>query len=168
MSGVVGLKDLKKLNQSIQKMGGTNLRKKYAEWLEILGVEFLEIVRGEIIARNKVDTQNLLSSFSKGSLNNIWILKEGGLSLEVGSNVSYASYLNDGYWECRPNQLKVYIPGIWRGDVFTYMPNADIGMILRRRWVEGSHYWESAIRIMEKMYPGRLDALMQQWVKQCF
>lgn len=168
MSRAVDLRDLKKFNQKVEQIAKTDLKKKYAEWLEGLGLDFLEIVRDEIIAGNNVNTQNLLSGFNRSSGSNIWIFNEGGLSLEVGSNVSYASYLNDGYWECRPNQLKVYIPGLWNGNVFTYMPNADSGMILRRKWIEGSHYWESAVRMMERMYPGRLDALIQQWVKQYF
>lgn len=41
-------------------------------------------------------------------------------------------------------------------------------MILRQQWVEGYHYWESAIKILEQMAPKFLEAKLQEWLDRYF
>lgn len=67
-------------------------------WLEECGQDFLEIVQSELISTQTIDTEKLLSSFEKGAEDNRWIVQSGGLSLEVGTQLDYASFLNDGHW----------------------------------------------------------------------
>ena len=43
----------------------------------------------------------LLNSFHKGSSGTVWELSDNGLTLEVGTNVEYASYANDAHWTCK-------------------------------------------------------------------
>ena len=41
-------------------------------------------------------------------------------------------------------------------------------MLLKQHWVEGSHYWESAIDIMYKMMPTLLYKKIQEWIDSYF
>lgn len=41
-------------------------------------------------------------------------------------------------------------------------------MVLKMKWVEGSHYWESSIRILEKLYPELLEKKLQSWLDEYF
>ncbi len=61
-----------------------------AIWLEASGFQFLEEVQNQIIALNVVDTRRLLNSFDKGGDGNVWRSSDGGLVLEIGTNVEYA------------------------------------------------------------------------------
>lgn len=138
------------------------------QWLEALGYEFLRIVEDEIIRRKVVDTRLLLNSFQKGAEGNVWTATDGGFSLEVGTNVNYAAFANDGHWTCKKGESGRWVPGVWQGDRFIYTPGAKTGMFLKQKWVEGSHYWESAIRILEKMLPDLLEAKFNGWLAQKF
>lgn len=138
-------------------------------FLEGLGNEFLRVLQDEIIRRKVMDTRQLLASFEKGSQGNIWELTDGDLTLEVGTNVEYASYVNDGHWT-NPKGVKYrFVPGYWQGDGwFVYDPSAKGGMVLKQHWVEGKHYWESALRILDKVLPDLLDAKLQDWMDSYF
>ena len=49
-----------------------------------------------------------------------------------------------------------------------YTPGEKTGMVLKMKWVEGSHYWESSIRILEKLYPELLEKKLQSWLDEYF
>ena len=53
-------------------------------------------------------------------------------------------------------------------DRFIYAPGEKTGMVLKMKWVEGSHYWESSIRILEKLYPELLEKKLQSWLDEYF
>ena len=115
-----------------------------------------------------MDTRLLLISFNKGGDGNLWEMSEGGLTLEIGTNVKYAAYVNDGHWTNPQGVETRFVPGVWQGDRFIYQPGAKTGMVLRQRWVEGKHYWESAVRIFEKMFPNVIEVKIQQWLDKYF
>ena len=111
---------------------------------EAIGYEFLRIVEDEIIRRNVVDTRLLLHSFTKGDSNNIWTLTdEGGkITLEVGTNLEYASYVNDGHCnqiKCRNSRnhppydfsLHLYLPSELPHLLHGARPPASDSFILR-------------------------------------
>jgi hypothetical protein len=158
---VTALRDFAK---KLEQAGAGDMKKEFEIWLDGIGNEFLRIVTDEIISREAVDTRLLLSSFTKGGNGNIWVMNEGGLTLEVGTNVEYAKYANDGHRQT-PGR---FIPGSWNGDRFVYTPGAKTGMVLKASWVEGKHYWEAAIRIIEKMMPTLVEAKFNQWLSQYF
>lgn len=139
-------------------------RKELELFLEGLGNEFLRLVEDEIIRKKVLDTRLLLASFHKGNDANVWELTDGGLTLEVGSSLEYAKWVNDGHKQ-RPGR---FIPGYWNGDRFIYDRNADGGMVLKMDWVEGKHYFDSALRTLEKMYPALLDKKLQEWLDNYF
>lgn len=152
----------------LKQAASGDFKKEITLFLEGMGTEFLRIVEDEIIRREVMDTRLLLASFQQGNGDNVWKMDESGLTLEVGTNVTYASYVNDGHWT-NPKGVDVrFVPGIWQGDRFVYQPGAKTGMILRQHWVEGAHYWESAIRIMKKIFPELMEKKLQDWIDQYF
>lgn len=152
----------------LKQAANGDFKKELTLFLEGLGLEFLRLVEDEIIRRKVMDTRLLLASFHKGDDGNTWELDEGQASLEVGTNVDYAAYVNDGHWTNKKGQESRFIPGSWQGDRFIYQPGAKTGMVLKQKWVEGSHYWEAALRIMERLYPELLEAKLQGWLDRYF
>ncbi len=41
-------------------------------------------------------------------------------------------------------------------------------MILHQKWVEGYHFWEAALRLIEAEMPKLLEAKLQQWLDKYF
>ena len=106
--------------------------------------------------------------FEKGNDANVWELADGGLTLEVGTNLSYAGYVNDGHWTNTKGVARRWVPGYWEGDRFIYDPGAETGMLLKQHWVEGKHYFESALRIFEKIFQASAEAKLQEWIDKYF
>lgn len=163
--------DTAEFKQFFERVGAAakgGFRKELELFLEGLGNEFLRIVEDEIIRREVLDTRLLLVSFHKGSDNNIWELSDGGLTLEVGTNLDYAAYANDGHWTNPKGVEKRFVPGYWDGDRFIYDPSAKGGMLLKQHWVDGKPYWDSALRILDRMYPSLLEKKLQEWLDNYF
>lgn len=153
---------------SLEQAARGDFRKELKLFLEGIGDEFLRIVQDEIIRMEAVDTRLLLSSFQKGSEENVWKLEEGGMTLEVGTNVEYAKYVNDGHWKNPKGVEQRFVPGYWEGDRFRYDPSSKSGMVLKQDWVPGKHYFDSALRILDRMYPGLLERKLQEWFDTYF
>ncbi len=164
----VDLSQIKVFFGRVQQAASGDFKKELELFLEGLGYEFLRILEDEIIRKKVIDTRLLLNSFQKGNENNVWIFNDGKLSLEVGTNVEYAAYVNDGHWTCKKGEIGRFVPGIWEGDKFIYQKGAKTGMYLKQQWVEGRHYWESALKIMETIYPKFLEAKLEEWLKKYF
>ena len=93
----------------------------------------------------------------------------GELVTNLSNNANYASYVNDGHWTNPKGVQYRFVPGYWLDDGrFIYDPSAEGGMVLKQHWVEGKHYWESALRILDKMMPDLLDAKLQTWLDEYF
>lgn len=152
----------------VEKAARGDFRKDFELFLEGIGEEFLRIVQDEIVRRKVMDSRLLLASFERDAEGNVWRLQEGGLVLEVGTNVSYASYVNDGHWTNTKGVERRWVPGYWQGDRFIYDPSAKTGMLLKQHWVEGAHYFDSALRILNEIMPQVLDAKLQAWLDNYF
>lgn len=152
----------------VEKAAKGDFRKEFETFLDGLGMEFLRIVQDEIVRRKVMNSRILLNSFTKDASGNVWRLQEGGMVLEVGSSVSYAAYVNDGHWTNPKGVERRWVPGYWEGDNFIYDPSSETGMSLKQQWVEGKHYFDSALRILERMLPGILDRKIQEWLDAYF
>ncbi|PDY50282.1 MULTISPECIES: HK97 gp10 family phage protein [Bacillus cereus group] len=130
-----------------------------ALWLEASGFQFLEEVQNQIISLAVVDTRLLLNSFTKGDGENVWRSSNGGLTLDVGTSVSYAKVVNDGH-----QQVRRFVPGRWEGHNFEYDPHAPNGMMLTAKFIEGRPYWDNAIAIYERMFQTAFDRKFRQWL----
>lgn len=170
MSKIVNC-DLGEAREFFEKLGTAakgDFKKELEQFLDGLGNEFLRIVEDEIIRRKVVDTRLLLNSFHKGGDGSVWEITDDGLTLEVGTDVDYAGYVEDGHWTNPKGISKRFVPGRWENGRFIYEPGAKTGMLLRQKWVEGKHYFESAVRILDKMYPKFLESRLQDWLDRYF
>lgn len=165
--------ELKQFFGKCSTAGNGDFKKALSVFVQGLGLEFLRIIQDEIIRLKVVDTRLLLSSFHIKDNGNAE-LSEAGLTVEIGTNVEYAKYVNDGHWTCGKGEAMRFVPGRVTTDAsgkitsFEYDPSAKSGMMLKQKWVEGRHFWESGIKIMEKMIPGLLEAKIQQWMDNYF
>lgn len=159
---------LGRLIERLGQAGKDGFRRELMRFLDSLGEEFLRIVQDEIIRAGSVDTRLLVNSFQKGAGDGVFRLSEGSMTVEVGTNVDYASYVNDGHWTNGSGVATRWVPGTWDGGKFTYQPGSKTGMLLRQRWVEGSHYFDSAIRILDKMLPRLAEKKLEGWLEQYF
>ncbi|WP_404407729.1 HK97 gp10 family phage protein [Jeotgalibacillus malaysiensis] len=161
---VKGLREFIKKLEEAEK----NLSDEMQLWLDASGMEFLDIIQDEIIRTETVDTRRLLNSFDKGDSENVWNISKGGLSLEIGTNVDYASYVNDGHntVSLSSGKDRRWVPGYWQGDRFVYDPGADTGMLLKQQWVDGSYYWDNALAIFEKMFSKSMERQLEKWLGQ--
>ena len=87
-----GFDDYAKDIDQVLRHLGTDLE----TYKDAMGYTFLAEVRTEILRQQLVDTRLLVNSFQKGGLSNVW--NTVGTALEVGTNVEYAQYVNDGHW----------------------------------------------------------------------
>ena len=128
----------RRFSAASKKAAKGDFRKEFELFLEGLGNEFLRILQDEIIRRQVLDSRQLLASFEKGGDGNVWELTDGGLTLEVGTNVDYASYVNDGHWKNCYWRRATLGAGHWEGDRFIYDPaEKSSGMLLTQGWVKG-------------------------------
>lgn len=165
---IIDMSEFKKFFGSVEKAAKGDFRKEFERFLEGIGNEFLRILQDEIVRRKVIDTRQLLASFTRGADGSVWELSDDGLTLEVGTSVSYASYVNDGHWTNTKGVDKRFVPGYWQGDRFIYDPSADSGMVLRQHWVEGNPYFQSALRILDKIIPELFEVKMQEWLDSYF
>ena len=163
------MSEFKDFFQAMDKAAKGEFRKELEEYIEAVGFDFLKVVQDEIIRRKVMDSRLLLASFEKGDDGNVWELTDGGLTLEVGTNVEYAKYVEDGHWKNATGVERRWVPGHWEGDRFIYDPTEkNSGMLLKQVWVEGKHYFESALRIYNKIFKASADAKLQEWIDNYF
>jgi len=171
MAGVKINFDFSEVAQFLDKMkqaANGDFKRELTLLLEDVGLNLLSTIENEIIRHKSIDTRKLLESFKKGGNENVWEMSDDGLTLEVGTNVEYAKYVNDGHWMNSPGVAMRFVPGIWVGDSFVYTPGAKTGMMLKQQWIEGKRYIENAVKILEKMMPETLEDIIQKWLNQYF
>ncbi|MBO1583126.1 HK97 gp10 family phage protein [Bacillus sp. XF8] len=159
MATEITIQGFREFSAKLNRMS-SGLDRQVALWLEASGFQFLEEVQIQIIALGVVDTRRLLNSFDKGDSDNVWRSSDGGLVLEVGTNVEYAKLQNDG-WQ----QVRRFVPGRWEGHNFEYDPNAPTGMMLTAKFIEGRTYWDNAVAIYERMFQRSFDRQFRRWVQ---
>ncbi|GAK11395.1 LOW QUALITY PROTEIN: phage-like element PBSX protein XkdI [Geomicrobium sp. JCM 19039] len=165
-----GFEGFEKLMAQMESAASGGLKDEMTEWLEAIGLEFLDVVQDEIIRTETVDTRRLLNSFGKGDGDNVWSVSNGGMTLEVGTNVEYAQWVNDGHFNIDPNsgRDRRWVPGRWSGNRFIYDAGSDEGMLLTIRWIDGSGYWDSANAIFSKFFDKSLEKRLQGWMDKYF
>lgn len=164
----IDLGEFREFFQTLSKAANGDFKRELETFLDGIGNEFLRIVEDEIVRLKVIDTRQLLASFHKGAGDNVWRIEDDGMTLEVGSSLNYAGFVNDGHWTNKKGVAKRFVPGYWQGDKFIYEPGAKSGMVLKQHWVEGKHYFDSALRIMDRMLPNFLDEKIQQWLDKYF
>lgn len=132
--------------------------------LDEVGEKFLDIVQAAIQGAGNVDKGKLLASFTKGGGGNIYVLNTGGLTLTIGTSVEYAKWVNDGHRQ-KPGR---FVPGVWEGNYFRYVPGAKTGMVLKASFVQGSHFFDKSVQVLERMFPEMTDRAFEQFFRRYF
>lgn len=175
----IDIEGLDQLIEKFEKAGGGDFRDNFQLWLEAMGLDFLDVVQDEIIKQEIVDTRRLVQSFRKGDESNVFRFQGSGinLELEVGTNLEYASFVNDGYplvtedsasFRLKDGRLARWVPGIWEGGRFRYIPGAATGMLLKERFIPGRPYFDDAERIFRVLFAASLDKKLQEWLNKYF
>ena len=102
--------DMKQFFGKCNSAGNSDFKKALSVFVQGLGLEFLRVIQDEIIRLKVIDTRLLLSSFHIGDNGNSE-LSEGDLTVEVGTNVEYAKFVNDGHWTCGKGEAMRFVPG---------------------------------------------------------
>lgn len=158
--------DFSEYRAFFERMRGASedFQKELGTWLEAAGIEFLNEVEEQIVQRNVMNSRLLLHSFERGDSGNVWEFDFGALKLEVGSNLEYAVWANNGHHQ-KPGR---FIPGYWEGDEFVYDRNADGGMVLKAEWVKGKHYFDAALKLFAPQFEKSFEKKLEQWLTQYF
>lgn len=154
--------DIKKLIENLRRASSGDFKKCCLDYLDGTGNELLRVIEDEIIRLKSVDTRLLLNSFHKGDANNVYQLMEGNLILEIGTNVEYAQFVNDGHWANPQGIERRFVPGEWSEGKFRYKPGSSKGMMLKQQYISGTHYMEHSIKIIEKMFPKLTEKMVQK------
>ena len=127
--------DLKGLVGKLDKAAQGEFKKELVNFMEGLGYEFLRIVQDEIIRKQTVDTRLLLNSFSKGEQDNIFVLNEGSMTIEVGTNVKYGEYAAKGHWMNPKGENTRFDPGNWQGEQCIYEQGDKTTTHVTQKWI---------------------------------
>jgi len=138
----VTVKGLDKLVARIKQKADVELQNDVELWLEASGMDFLRETKDQVKAYQAVDTRRLINSFDKGNDGVIWKLNKGKLSLDVGTNVHYARYVNDGHKIKRGGKVIGY--------------------------VEGKPYFDTATENFREQFKQTFKVKLKQWSKRGF
>lgn len=141
-----------------------DLKPYLGETLREIGDEFLDIVQEEIERAENVDTGALEGSFVKGGPGNIYSLDLGALVLTIGTSVKYAKWVNYGHRQ-QPGR---FVPGVWEGKHFRYVPGANTGMVLKASFVPGSHFFDKSMGTLRRMLPTMTERAFEQFFQRYF
>lgn len=99
----------------VRRAGKENeFQKELAVFMEGIADQFLIYVQDQIIKRKVVDTRLLLNSFQKSTDGNVYTISDNGMTIEVGTNVEYASYVNKGHHLNPAGVNTRFVPGYWK------------------------------------------------------
>lgn len=135
-----------------------NLVDKWADKKAILLKRMGNIYHAEIIPHVPVDTSRLVDSI---------FVFDGGIPqdyVEVGTNVEYALYVNDGHVQHRrflpADKLSV-------GGKAKYLKNNNQkGIMLRERYVQGAHFMEKGFTSAQPRLERLIHSFMQQIARE--
>lgn len=134
------ISELQAFFNRLERASNGEFAREVQRWLDAIGVDFLRVVQDEIIRLEVVDTRALLNSFKARNRpgHNIFRKLSNGLGIECGSNLDYASYVNDGH----------------------NLRNGE--------WWEGYHYFDNAKFIFEDIFKEALENKLQEWLDGTF
>lgn len=130
-----------------------------------LGEELLNHVIEEINRQDLIDTGSMWQSFTQGGEGNVWEFDadRNTLTLEVGSNLTHAEYVNDGY----TIDKRYFVPGYWNSvGKFIYDPDAKGGFMVRPRSFIGRKYFDIALKDFQGGMKKLIETLLQNQLER--
>ncbi len=160
--------NLDEFRRKLERLEKHEMEKIMAVIVYELGERLLAAIQDEIDRQNLIDTGTLWNSFTQGGDGNIWVFDQDRdtLTLEVGSNLTYAEYLNDGYTIEKGH----FVPGYWNSvGKFIYDPDAKGGFWARPRSFIGRKYFDIALHGFQggvkKLIENRLEKELERVMK---
>lgn len=154
---------LKEWQKALAQMGGPELDELKSRILRTAGLRTLEYVDD----LTPVRSGRLKGSMSMGDKDNVFQVKVNRQVSEVlvGTNVSYAKYVNDGFQQ----KAGQFVPGYWdaRGN-FQYDRNADSGMVLTGKIVPGAHMFDKALDNLDDDLPAIVEYEFRRMYRRVF
>lgn len=109
---------------------------------------------GEMLATNIQDFTPVVS----GTLKRSWTTQRTGKdSVMAGTSVVYAPAVENGHV-----QKRRWVPGYWKNGRFNYDPESETGIMLKARFVPGSHMVSKGLAVTEDQLP----KLMKNFVRR--
>lgn len=175
----IDMSEIKSFFENMKSAGKGALQKELEVFLEALAEEFLNLIQEEFKNRHKnTGFGFLISSFSRGGAGNVWRYEDENLTIEVGTVLKYAGYVNDGHRTLDPAKTRHfklpngerarYVPGYWQKKKFICDPSSKTGMVLKYKWVEGLHFWEAALTAIKRTCPQLLEKKLDEWLEKYF
>lgn len=141
------------------------LKNDVATWWDAQAIEFLNLVQGEVMGTDTVDTGRLLNSFAKGATGNVFNASNGGLTIQVGTNVEYAPYVENGH-----HQDARFVPGSWgrapNGKTRFNYGEGHGGMMLKEKWITGKFFFQAATRKFREQIGPEAMAKVAQLIRK--
>ena len=95
----------------------------------------------EKTSQDLIRNLQIKSPVDHGLLKQWAVTSQTDTEIIVQSPAIYAEWVNYGH----PQQPGRFIPGVWKGDKFKYIPDNKTGMVLKASYVEGKHFVEDSI-----------------------
>lgn len=125
---------------------------KFEEKKLVLMNKMANICLSEISPLIPVDTSRLVSSFQVGVVT--------PNEAEIGTNVEYALYVNDGHVQHRRFLPISYLSAGGRGKYI--QPGNTKGIMLKEKYIPGKHFFENGMRQAEPRLKTIGESFMQQ------
>ena len=125
---------------------------KFEEKKLVLMNKMANICLSEISPLIPVDTSRLVSSFQVGAVT--------PNEAEIGTNVEYALYVNDGHIQHRRFLPISYLSAGGRGKYI--QPGNTKGIMLKEKYISGKHFLENGMRQAEPRLKTIGESFMQQ------
>ena len=94
-----------------------------------------------LTAQDLIRNLQIKSPVDHGLLKQWAVTSQSDTEVHVQSPAIYAEWVNYGHSQ-QPGR---FIPGVWKGDKFEYIPDHKTGMVLKASHVEGKHFVEDSI-----------------------
>ncbi|MCY7484329.1 HK97 gp10 family phage protein [Paenibacillus alvei] len=139
--------DFDGLSGKFKRFGEEGMNRILRNIAESVAETLLNNISDEITRQDLINSGVMRNSFSRGDENGLWEwdVDRNAIVLELGSNLPYARYLNEGYTIHKP----YFVPGKWKNGKFEYDPDENDGFMAKPRTFIGRHYFDIAVKKLE-------------------
>lgn len=80
---------------------------------------------------------------------------------EIYNNTDYAAHVEYGH-----RQKERWVPGVWKGNHFTYNPDAKTGMLLKPKFIKGKKMLHRALLTYKKSFNMQAPQMLKKLLKE--
>lgn len=158
---MIEIDGLEEWQQGLVRMGGPGMERLKDRVLRTAGLRAQEYLDD----LTPVQSGRLKGSMTMGGADNVFDLQVGSQSyVVVGTNVEYATYVNDGFTQ----EAGRFVPGFWSSGTFHYVPNYGSGMVLKGKIIPGAKMFEKTMDYLEDDVPQILEFEFRRLYNELF